>query len=116
LNAALNLLLLTNVAESAAMYRSSQEVTMKVHPRIAAVVLLLAVSNLGIAQQTTATLLGTVTDSSGATVAGVVIKTANVATNALRETITDRSGSYSVPNLPPGSYRVSATKEGFQTQ
>jgi hypothetical protein len=67
------------------------------------------------AQQTTATVLGTVTDSSGAAVPGVAVQASSLATNVNRETLTDSSGSYSLPNLPPGAYRISATKTGFQS-
>jgi hypothetical protein len=67
------------------------------------------------AQQTTATLLGSVSDASGAAaVAGVAIQAANLATNVQREALTDASGAYSLPNLPPGTYRVTATKTGFR--
>ncbi|HXA50071.1 MAG TPA: carboxypeptidase-like regulatory domain-containing protein, partial [Candidatus Acidoferrum sp.] len=66
------------------------------------------------AQQTTATVLGAVTDASGASVAGVAIQASSLATNVTRETLTDNNGAYSLPNLPPGSYRISATKTGFQ--
>src|SRR2546426_1151578 len=65
------------------------------------------------AQQTTATLLGTVTDASGAAVPGVTVQASNLGTNVVREATSDAGGSYSIPNLPPGNYRVRATKEGF---
>ena len=68
------------------------------------------------AQQTTATLLGTVGDASGGLISGVRVKVTNLATNAERETQTDQAGYYSVPNLPAGNYKVTATKEGFQVQ
>jgi hypothetical protein len=66
------------------------------------------------AQQTTATLLGTITDASGAAVPGVTVQASNLGTNVVREATTDFGGAYSIPNLPPGNYRVRATKEGFQ--
>src|SRR6266849_1921897 len=66
------------------------------------------------AQQTTATLLGTVTDASGAAVPGVTVQASNLGTNVVREATSDAGGAYSIPNLPPGSYRVRAAKEGFQ--
>src|SRR5262245_5683692 len=65
-------------------------------------------------QQTTATILGTITDSSGAAVPGVAIQAANLATNTTRDAVSDTSGAYSIPNLPPGTYKVTATKTGFQ--
>ena len=67
-------------------------------------------------QQTTATLSGTVTDSSGAAVTGVAIKVTNLATNQIREAQTDAAGSYSMPFLAAGDYLVMATREGFQAQ
>src|SRR5262245_57693880 len=67
------------------------------------------------AQQTTATVLGTISDPSGAAVPGVSVQALNLATNVARETTSDSSGSYSIPNLPPGSYKVTASKTGFQT-
>src|SRR3954454_18258959 len=70
----------------------------------ARLLLLLAVAAPVFAQQTTATLLGTVTDPSGAGVPGVAIQAASLATNVTRETQTDGSGAYSLPNLPPGPY------------
>jgi hypothetical protein len=68
------------------------------------------------AQQTTATLLGTVGDASGGSIPGVAVRVINLATNAQRETVTDQTGYYSIPNLPAGNYKVTATKEGFQGQ
>src|SRR3954452_20889639 len=67
------------------------------------------------AQQTTATLLGAVTDPSGAAVPGVAVQVASLATNVTRGAVTDVNGAYSLPNLPPGVYRVTATKTGFQS-
>ncbi len=68
------------------------------------------------AQQTTGTLLGAITDPSGASVAGVTVRASNLATNLTRETQTDQSGSYSIPYLPAGNYKVTVTQEGFQVQ
>jgi Carboxypeptidase regulatory-like domain len=67
-----------------------------------------------IAQQTTATVLGTVSDPSGAAVPEVKVQASNLATNVNRETLSDGTGAYSLPNLPPGTYRITATKSGFQ--
>src|ERR1700692_3431889 len=61
------------------------------------------------------TLLGTVTDPSGAVVAGATIKVKNVATGLERTTVTSGDGSYSVPELPIGTYSVTVTQSGFQT-
>src|SRR5947208_2499316 len=50
------------------------------------------------AQQTTATLLGTVTDASGAAVPGVTVQASNLGTNVVREATSDAGGSYFIPN------------------
>src|SRR5262245_53583200 len=68
------------------------------------------------AQQTTATVTGTVTDPTGALVPGVTITVTNLATNGVRETKSDETGSYTLPFLPAGEYSVTAVAPGFQTQ
>ena len=67
-------------------------------------------------QQTTATIVGTVTDTSGAVTVGVTVRATNIATNAAREGTSDASGNYSIPFLPAGEYSVSAALTGFQAQ
>ncbi len=54
-------------------------------------------------------------DSSNAVVPGVAVTVLNVETNAATNVITSDSGTYSAVNLPPGTYRVQAVLEGFQT-
>src|SRR5258707_14349148 len=61
------------------------------------------------------TILGSVTDPSGAYVAGATVKVRNVATGLERTTATSADGSYAVPELPIGTYSVSVTQTGFQT-
>jgi hypothetical protein len=67
------------------------------------------------AQVTGATLSGTVTDASGAVVAGAQISAKNNATGTSREVTSDSSGLYSIPNLVPGDYEVRVTAKGFST-
>lgn len=73
-------------------------------------------SSTGYAQQTSGTLLGTVTDGSGAAIPNVAVQAINLATNSKREATTDASGNYSMANLPAGVYKVMATRQGFQVQ
>ncbi|MBZ5664985.1 MAG: TonB-dependent receptor [Acidobacteriia bacterium] len=61
------------------------------------------------------TILGSVTDPSGAYVAGATVKVKNVATGLERTTTTSGDGSYSIPELPAGSYTVTISQTGFQT-
>jgi hypothetical protein len=73
----------------------------------------LAVSDLQ-AQVNTAVLSGTVVDASGAVVPGVKIQAADVGTGTSYVGTTDGAGRYSLPEMPIGTYNVSAEKIGFQ--
>jgi hypothetical protein len=65
--------------------------------------------------QTSGSISGTVTDPSGAVVAGVSVKATDQATNAAKNTETNSSGAYSITNLAPGVYKVVMEKTGFKT-
>ena len=67
------------------------------------------------AQVTGATLSGTVTDSSGAVIPGVMVSIKNRATGVARNLTTDEVGFYSAPNLLAGNYDVTASAPGFST-
>jgi hypothetical protein len=67
------------------------------------------------AQQTLGALNGTVTDSSGAVVQAAAVKARAVATNLEVTAQTKADGSFSIADLPIGTYEVTFTKEGFQT-
>src|SRR5882724_1375736 len=83
--------------------------------RFRVVTLLAIVSSLLSAQTTgTATLVGTITDSSGAVMPGAQVKVLNTATSFLSETVTNSEGSYYVPYLSPGTYRVTIEAAGFK--
>ncbi len=66
------------------------------------------------AQTFRGSILGTVTDPSGAVVPGARVTVRNVATGVGREVETDDNGTYSVPELPIGTYTVTIEKSGFQ--
>jgi hypothetical protein len=66
------------------------------------------------AQVDRATLNGTVTDASGALVQNVKIELDSPATGLHRETATNSKGSYDVPGLPIGIYKITISKDGFK--
>src|SRR3954454_6739617 len=57
---------------------------------------------------------GTVKDAQGAVVPGATVTVTNTQTQITQNTVTDSSGFYTVPNLAPGRYDVSAELEGFK--
>jgi hypothetical protein len=67
------------------------------------------------AAQSTATLAGTVTDPTGAVVPGANVKVRSLATNTIRETVSDSAGAYVMPSLQPGDYEIRTTAAGFGT-
>src|SRR5215471_6426996 len=83
-------------------------------PLLALVFLLLSVSHLQ-AQVDTGTILGTVTDVSGATIGGAEVTLTNEDTNAAATTRTASDGSYKFTPVRIGRYRLLASFQGFQT-
>jgi Carboxypeptidase regulatory-like domain/TonB dependent receptor len=77
--------------------------------------LLLFCASSGKAQTFRGTILGTVTDSSGAAVGGAKVTIKNTDTGLTREVTTTDDGSYAVPELPIGNYSVTVEKSGFKT-
>lgn len=66
-----------------------------------------------LAQETTGTVGGTVLDSSKAALPGVTVKLEGAAVN--QTVVTDGSGRYLFPQVPPGMYRVTSSLQGFTT-
>ena len=67
------------------------------------------------AQLSTATINGTVVDSSGAVVTKAQITVSNPATGFSRQTVSGAAGDYSVTLLPPGTYEMKVQASGFST-
>jgi hypothetical protein len=67
------------------------------------------------AQSPTGTVSGIVTDPTGATIADADVLVVNDATRVQFSAKSNGEGIYVVPNLPPGSYRIQVSKEGFKT-
>lgn len=69
----------------------------------------------GKAQLSSASVSGTVTDSTGAVIPDAKVTIRQTATNMVRTTSTNSAGSYVFVNLNPGSYAIEVTKTGFST-
>jgi hypothetical protein len=63
----------------------------------------------------TAEVSGRVTDESGAVLPGVTVTVTQTDTGFIRSVVTDGSGSYVMPNLPTGPYRLEVALQGFRT-
>ena len=66
------------------------------------------------AQVATGTVTGTVTDKTGAVVANAAVTATNSDTGGVRTTVSNGTGFFSLPALPPGPYKIDVTASGFQ--
>src|SRR3954470_15341615 len=65
-------------------------------------------------QTATGTIIGTVSDHTGAVVPNAKVTVVNIATAARTEVATNAEGDYAAPLLPPGNYGVSVSAAGFK--
>ena len=79
------------------------------------VLLTLAALGAAYGQESRATIIGRVMDSTGAAVPRAEIRAVNLATNVGGTSVTNDSGNFEVPYLLPGLYRVAVDKPGFKT-
>jgi len=77
--------------------------------------MLLALPVSSPAQSTSGRILGTVTDQSGAAVAGASVAIMDVQRGTSRTVTTDETGGYVAPDLQPGTYKVHVEMKGFKT-
>lgn len=82
---------------------------------LAVSVLLLLTPAIAVAQLSTATILGTITDASGGVLPGTTVTARNLQTGQERTTVTGGDGSYRLTALPVGGYEVRAELQGFNT-
>jgi len=80
------------------------------------VLLALPAAAFGQARLTGADLTGVLTDQSGGVLPGATVTATNVETNVSRTVMTDGSGRYIVPALPPGMYTMRVELAGFATR
>src|SRR6516164_9111076 len=78
--------------------------------------LLLVTAGFGYSQAVNATLLGTVTDSSGAVVLNAKVLVTEVNTGVTRSGQSNESGNYTFPDMPPGQYSVTVESSGFKKE
>src|ERR1035437_827744 len=78
------------------------------------IILLVAASRLFGQAGATGTILGTVTDSTGAILPDAKVTVTNTGTNVAFRTVTSSAGDFYAPSLNPGTYTVSAEAKGFQ--
>ena len=78
--------------------------------------LLLLTAGFGYSQAVNATLLGTVSDSSGAIVPNAKITLTEVNTGTVRSGQTNESGNYTFPDTPPGQYSITVEVSGFKKE
>ncbi|MGA7341044.1 MAG: carboxypeptidase-like regulatory domain-containing protein, partial [Terracidiphilus sp.] len=81
---------------------------------IFAAAFLLVPAESGFAQGITGSITGTVTDPSGSLIAGATVTVRNLATNFIRTVTTSDAGTYTVPQLLPGSYSVTVNKASYK--
>src|SRR5262245_62206789 len=65
-------------------------------------------------QAVTGTLLGNITDSSGAAVPGATVTATEVQTNTSRTVVSNETGNYTFTSLRNGTYTVTAEVQGFR--
>ena len=74
-----------------------------------------AAPQIAMAQENTASITGTVTDSTGATIKGATVTAKDVDRGTSLTTQTNDSGIFDLPRVPVGNYEISVAAQGFQT-
>jgi Carboxypeptidase regulatory-like domain len=93
---------------------SNTSAALPVYGMVAMLVGMLAVPSLVSAQAVTGTLLGNVTDASGAAVPGATVTATETQTNSSRTAVSNEAGNYIFSSLRNGTYSVGAELQGFR--
>jgi hypothetical protein len=83
--------------------------------RLATILSALSLVTSLMAQSDRGSIVGTVSDQSGAAIPGAGVKVRQTATNFSREAISTETGRFVTAELPPGLYDLTVTKDGFTT-
>ena len=87
----------------------------KTHARMGCAVLIcLGLSAAAMGQESRGTILGRVSDATGAVVPGATVRVTNIDTGASAAARSNESGSYTIPFLLPGAYRMAVEAAGFK--
>lgn len=84
--------------------------------RLVFVILLFAGAGGAVFAQETAVIDGVVTDESGGALPGATVTVKNMETGTERTVVTDGSGRYRFPALPPGRYSLKTEIQGFAAE
>jgi Carboxypeptidase regulatory-like domain len=78
-------------------------------------VVVIGMTSLGVAQRTTATFAGIVTDPTSAVLPGATVQLINEGTSAVTEKITGETGEFLFDYVPVGTYTLKISLPGFRT-
>ncbi|MEZ5356453.1 MAG: TonB-dependent receptor [Bryobacteraceae bacterium] len=78
-------------------------------------VVVLAFLGTALGQTPSGTVVGRVTDPSGAVVPGVAVQITHIDTNVGQKSFSNEAGEFTLPYLQPGRYRIEAASDGFRT-
>ena len=79
---------------------------------VAVVLFALGLATNAATQSLYGSLVGTVTDETGAAIPGATVTVTQAETNLSRSVVTNETGSYNVPNLLPGTYEIVVSLQG----
>jgi hypothetical protein len=100
---------------SAGDARAARQQTLRFPVILAAIISCVALSiQPTMAQVLFGSMVGNVTDPTGAAVPGAVIKITEMQTNTSRAVVTNDAGAYTISTVPAGNYQVEVTKQGFR--
>ena len=74
----------------------------------------MALAISAVAQTVTSTIVGRITDTNGAIVAGAEVAVTHIGTNQTRTVLTNESGEFRIPQLSPGTYTIRVSMANFK--
>ena len=81
---------------------------------VAAIAALFFATISSFAQQTTGSILGTLSDQSGAVIVNTTVTLTDIGTSVARTAITNQSGLYQFVAIPPSNYQITVQKQGYK--